>query len=440
LSTRSRAPNWARELERFLLGDADATPDVATLQALGLSGHAYARLPSHPHRDILRERYHFCAARHLAARAVLAALLRAWEGEQIQAVVFKGFMLAEFVYPSAGQRAYADVDLLIDPGQVPHALELAAGLGWQTVWRADVTDDVLAVHGAEYTGHEVGQIRHPGVDLAIDLHRRVVHNSHNRLPAHHSAERLTAAFREAAHQVRWEGTTISVPAPADAVVFGLALNRCWGSDAWWVKPRDYADFEALSERYEITPRTVMERAVELGVARTVGIYLRRCDPTQRRLDLRRPSWWNMRWWNLLATRERGPYDVANSMMALVETWGASVALLQMLPVARRAARHARAGRVPQDDDLPGSAKAPRGALGAHRWRSLRRAIHRALRLLRVDARDYQRAMAFAAHEVMRAHGLPVTLEHCGAEAGGTTDVRLTLYGRVVEPTGSVDEA
>lgn len=439
MSARTRVPNWARELERFLLGDADATPDVATLQAVGLSGHAYVKLPSHPRRDILRGRYHFYAARHLAARGVLAALFRAWEGEQIQSVVFKGFTLAEFVYPSAGQRAYADVDLLIEPEQLPQALELAASLGWQTVWRADVTDDVLALHGAEYTGHEVGQIRHPGVDLAIDLHRRVVHNSHNRQPAHHSAERLTAAFRNAAQQVSWEGTTIRVPSPADAVVFGLALNRCWGSDAWWVKPRDYADFEALSEQHQITPRTVMERAIELGVARTVGIYLRRCDPTRRLLDLRRPSWWSLRWWNLLATPERGPYDVTNSVMALVEMWEASVALLRMLPVARRAALHARTGRVAHDGDRPGSAKVPRGTLDAHRWRTLRRAIHRALRLLRVEAADNQRAKALAAYEVMRAHGLPVRLEHGSIDAGGTADVRLTLDGRVVEPAGSVDE-
>ena len=432
-------PNWARELERLLLGDPDARPDVATLQALGLSGHAYAKLPSHPHRDTLRGRYHFCAARHLAARGVLAALLRAWEGEQIHGVVFKGFTLAEFVYPSAGQRAYADVDLLIDPRQVPRALELATGLGWQTVWSAGVTDDVLALHGAEYTGHEVGQIRHPGVDLAIDLHRRVVHNSHNRLPAHHSAERLTAAFRNAAHQVSWHGTTIRVPSPADAVIFGLALNRCWGSDAWWVKPRDYADFEALCERHQITPRTVMERAVELGVTRTVGIYLRRCDPTRRRLDLRRPSWWSLRWWNLLATPERGPHDLANSLMALVEMWEASLALLRMLPVARRAALHARTRRAPQHGGRLESAKATRGTLDAHGWRTLRRAIHRALRLLRVDAADYQRARALAAYEVMRAHGLPVALEHGGTDAGGTANVRLTLDGRVVEPAGSVDE-
>jgi hypothetical protein len=43
-----------------------------------------------------------------------------------------------------------------------------------------------------------------------------------------------------------------VPSPVDSVVFGLALNRCWGADEWHVKPRDYADFEAIVARHGVT--------------------------------------------------------------------------------------------------------------------------------------------------------------------------------------------
>ena len=411
------------------MGDPEAIPDLATLQAFGLSGLAYKRLAQHPQRDVLRARYAQFAARHLALRQALASLLRAWNATRIEPVLFKGFALAEFSYPSAGQRPYADVDLLIDPDEVPPAFALAEQLGWQIVWRADVTDDVLAPHGAEYTGHEVGQIRHPGLDLSIDVHRRIVHNSHNRLPEHRSAARITAAVRAAAPSIPWEGTTIRVVSPADAVVVGLALNRCWGSDAWWLKPRDYADFEALAARHGVTPHTIIERAKELGVERTVRLYLGRCDPTQRRVDLRPPSWWSVRRWNLMATPERGPHDLLTAAMSLVDRYQATIAFIRMLPVARRAVRHARRGTLPTGWKQSGAGHAARTrvALDGYTWRILRRGIHRALRVLRVEATLHHAAMALAAYEVMQRHDLAVALRR-----DGTNDLELQLEERVVD--------
>ena len=430
LSERSTAAHTVHEVERFLLGDPAAAPDLDTLRALSLSGHAFVTLPEHPQRDLLRQLYSFTAARHLAVRQGIIALLRAWAAADVRAVVFKGFYLAEFVYPSAGQRTYADVDIVIEEGRAGDALALAQPLGWQVVWRVDVGDDVLAVHGAEYTGHEVGQIRHPALDLAIDVHRRAVHNNHNRLPAHPAGQRLTAALRDGADEIEWEGVTVRVPNPLDAVVFGLALNRCWGSDAWQVKPRDYADFEALIARFDVTPSAVLERARRLGVGRTVATYLRRCDPTVRRLDLRTPSWWALRWWNLRAASERGWRDGASAWMALVDAVTDGVALLRMLPVVRRAERDVAAGEWRQRETA-GAADDSGPRLTNQHWRTSRRAIERVIKLRRTRAEVFASVAALAGHEVMRRHGLPARIERVAGHQGGVERAQLWLGERVV---------
>jgi len=435
LSERSTPPHTVGEVQRFLLGDATAAPDLDTLRALSLSGHAYATLQQHPQREALKQAFFHTAARHLAARQAIAALLRAWAEAGIRPVVFKGFYLSEFAYESAGQRTYADVDVVIEEHLTGDALALAQPLGWEVVWRVDLGEDVLAVHGAEYTGHEVGQIRHSALDLAIDVHRRAVHNNHNRLPAHPAAERLTNALRDDADEITWEGVTVRVPNPTDAVVFGLALNRCWGSDAWQVKPRDYADFEALIARFGVTPSAVLSRARQLGVARTVGIYLGRCDPTARRLDLRRPSWWALRRWNLRATAERGWRDGAVAWMALVDAAVDGFALLQMLPVVRRAERDVRVGHWPTLE--PASAtdrSAPR--LSGQRWRTLRRAIERVIKLRRTRADAYESVAALAGHDVMRRHGLPARIEHVPGDQGRVEHARLWLGERLVRFAGA----
>jgi hypothetical protein len=433
----------ASELARFLLGDAHAAPSLEALEAFGLLGHAYATLPRHPRREELRQGFRIIATRHLAVRTALRHLLQVWEDVNVRPVVFKGFALAEFVYPSAGQRTYADVDLVIEASQAPMVFGRARDAGWQVVWRAGATEDLLALHGAEYTGHELGQLRHPNLAVSVDLHRRVVHNSHNRLAPHASAERLTAAFRHGANEVLWEGVTFRVASPVDSVVFGLALNRCWGSDAWRVKPRDYADFQALAQRYGVTPSAVLERATELGVARTVGLFLDRCDVSRGHLDLRPPSWWRRRAWNLAVAPERGPRDALVAAMHVADGFVDAAAVLTALPSAWTAVRCTRSGRPPSVD-APASVdgRSPtdplgRGALDPWRWRTLRRGAHRALRILGVDGELRERALVLAAHDILRRHGCDVAVASPSDPLDGERWT-LTLDGREV-PLGASED-
>lgn len=430
MSERSTAAGTVREIERFLLGDRTATPDVAALHALALSGHAYATLREHPQREELRQVFVYTAARHLAVRQAIIALLRAWAEAGIRPVVFKGFYLAEYVYVSAGHRTYADVDLVLDERRASDAFALAIPLGWEVVWRVDLGEDILAVHGTEYTGHEVGQIRHPALDLAIDVHRRAVHNNHNRVRAHPAAVRLTTALCDAADELDLDGVTVRVPNPTDAVVFGLALNRCWGSDAWQVKPRDYADFEALVTRFGVTQAAVLDRAQRLGVGRTVATYLRHCDPTMGRLNVRQPSWWALRRWNVRVASERGWHDGVSVWMALVDGVVASSAFLRMLPLVLRAEREVYAGRWPTSATA-GPSEGSGQRLTTLRWRTSRRAIERVIKLRRTPPQLFESVAARAGYEVMKHHGLPARIERIPGPTGGVDRARLWLGERIV---------
>lgn len=386
-------------LTRFLVGDADAEPSLADLRAVGLVGHAFARLPTHPQRVALREGFLATAANHLAARRALATLIAAWNARGVVPLVFKGFHLAEFVYPSAGQRAYADVDAFVEEALVPIACAAAAAAGWRVVWRVDGHDHPNAEHGSEYLGHEAATLHEPASDARVDLHRRVVHNVHNRLPPDASARRLTEAFAAAAVAQVWEGATLRLPQPADAAVFGLALNRCWGSDGWRIKPRDYADLEALRQRHDLTGAQVLARARALGVAGTVALYLDRCDPGARRLDLRPPSWWALRRWNLVASRERGAVDPPRAAMALRDATVDGAALARTLPVVADTVRRLRRdpGWRPRAVEPTAGAEP---TLGSWSWRTARRAVHRSLKLLRVPQSDVDRAATIAAYRLL----------------------------------------
>jgi hypothetical protein len=195
----------ALELTRFLLGDRDATPSLDSLDLTGLAGHAFVRLPRHPERERLRERYVALTARHLAVKATVARLLRAWGSQGIVAMAVKGFHLAEFVYSSPGERGYNDVDLLIEEEAVESACRAAAREGLEVVWCHGEADHILALRAPDYRGHEVAQLRDAALDLKIDVHRRLVHNNHDRLRTFAVQTRLTDAARRSAVTVDWQG-------------------------------------------------------------------------------------------------------------------------------------------------------------------------------------------------------------------------------------------
>ncbi|MBD0319780.1 MAG: nucleotidyltransferase family protein, partial [Gemmatimonadetes bacterium] len=119
-------------LEAWLLNPAVPAPPAAELRRAGLAGYAYTVLPAdHPARAELRGDYLASLARHQRIRAELAPLVRAWSAAGIDVLVFKGFHLAEFVYPAPGARFHGDVDVVVRPGEVQRAREVVVAAGWR---------------------------------------------------------------------------------------------------------------------------------------------------------------------------------------------------------------------------------------------------------------------------------------------------------------------
>ncbi len=402
-SVPARATGARGDVERFLLGDVDALPSLEALRVSSLAAFAYGRLPHHPQRGQLQHDHVHVTARHLALRGEVASLLRTWQGVGIEAIVFKGFHLAEFVYSTPGLRTYTDVDLVLAADAVAPACQAAAGVGWEVVWHVGERDAPNAARVAGYLGHEAGQLRHRGLGVAVDLHRRIVHNNHNALPAHTASERVTREAWAASERVAWSGTEVRVLAPVDAALIGVVLNRCWGSDAWQLKPRDYADLEALANRHGVTRADLVERARLLGVEQTLASYLRRCDPFRGELTLRPPRWDEVRRWNLAALPERGPRDLERLAMYTIDVAQETRDVAGVLASVRRAHARVRAKMPLAAADVPGN------ALGSRRWRALRRAIHRSMRLLRVAEAQRSNVAALASYDELRRRGFAVAL-------------------------------
>ena len=405
-------PSADSPVARFLVGASNTPPALEEVRRATLSGVILARVPDHPHQTELRLDAFRTAARHLATKTELHRLFLAWNEAGVVPLVIKGFYLSEFVYSAASLRVYNDVDVYVQPDQVPTACDVASRVGWEVAWRSDERDHIRAWRGSGYHGHEAAQLQHPTLGVGIDIHRRIVHNSHERVPRFEVQARLTEAAVQAAREAEWAGARIMTPSPIDAVVFGLALNRSWSADRWHVKPRDYCDLEALRQRYQLHRDAIVERARELGVQHTVEIYLGRCDPFRCRLFTRSPRWkaW---WWNLGILNERGPHDLIRSsrraLDTVIQVAGGSWVLVHSWPLADRAVRFVRRRKRIEDWAARHPVAERQGNVGRQAWSTFVRAVHRHQRLRRIPYDRRQTVAALIAFAWLRKRGYAVEL-------------------------------
>ena len=428
------------DLARFLTEPHSDAPSLDTARRATISGVVLERAPQHPDTKSLREDSFHTLARHLAFKAALRDLFRAWNAAGVTPLLLKGFYLAEFVYASPALRVYNDVDVYVEAEHAERACTVAERVGWHIAWRADGQDqDFWAQRGPSF-GHEFAELRLGHLDLKLDLHRRLVHSSHPRVRWHRVQSRLTDEAIQAAVLTTWEGLNVRLLRPVDAIVFGLALNRCWSPDAWRVKPRDYVDMETLRDRCGVTRDALVQRAKELGVSRTVAVFLRHCDPYRRTLVLEQPRL-SARWWNLNVITERGFHDLTRDALgvldALTDKVSGTFALIATAPVAASAIEFARR-RTPIDQwvDMYAVCASPRVTIGRKRWRRFLRAIHRHQRIRRVDLSERSTIATLAAFAWLRRHGHPAELvdidDHLYA-------ARLTLAGVTLSSALHMDE-
>jgi hypothetical protein len=262
-------------LQAFLAGQ-DEPPDTGTLRRYGLAGWTFGsrdrkQLGNAELRSDFLQSFH----RHYQIRRELRPLLEAWRRAGVECLLFKGFWLSETVYPTPGMRFYGDVDVLLHESQIKLARTVAVELGWieQQPILAPTTYSHAAFNLVGPDGH-----------TCLDVHRFLIHSS---LPWHHAQQRITAAMWARSRARLWEDLHVRELDPVDAALV-LVLQRSWG-DGWQLKPSDILDLRCLVQTRGVRREQLLARAFELNCSRTLRIFLERCDPWHRRIDLCPPT-------------------------------------------------------------------------------------------------------------------------------------------------------
>lgn len=423
------------EIERFLLDPESDPPSVGTLRDANLAAYAYSVLdPDHPDKISLRRDSMHATMRHVAVKSGLVPLLRAWQEAGIEALVFKGFYLAEFVYDIPAHRQYNDVDVVIHPEHRGAAADIAARLGWRESWHVDRSATMFAAHSQgrspKYAGHELMNLDNLDVMFRLDVHRRVVHNEFAWSTVQ---ERVTREAWRAAQSVAWEGATVRVLEAADSILMGLVMNRAWGRDAWRLKATDYLDFRMLVHRSGMSEMDLWSRARELGCERTLGAFLRRCDVFRQRLDLTPPTGLQTLRWGFEIARERGHPGLELALVHALDVPVRMRDMLRELPAVLRAL-----ARSKQIDDVMSSRtdetrERSGRPLSYREWQRIQRAVKRNLRLLGAYSDVDSGLLVLALYFALRRRGLAVALKGRAARPGdaAASSLWLELDGRVI---------
>ncbi|MEX2534331.1 MAG: nucleotidyltransferase family protein [Trueperaceae bacterium] len=455
-----QATNRTQKLERFLLSHPGAAPvtdhrrgvglepeqtasDVPDLPATplleesGLAAYAASCLPWNVGGGKLRAAYLTATARHLAVRKEMQRLLTAWHEAGIEVMLFKGFHLAEFVYPNAGGRLYSDVDLLIKQQDGLRASALAVEQGWRELWHADRPVTAHGLRGLRYRGHEILQLLNERTNIQLDAHRRLVHNNHNRVGRYAQQERITCMAWESSQSADWDGVPVRLPHPLDAVLVGLVLNRCWSPEDWQLRAHDYLDFRYLVEKYGLDQEQLQERASALGCRGTFELFLERCDPFRRRFVLSAPSQLELQRWNLLISGERGNRYLERGLMSLIDWVRLPVDIAREFPgvaatvleVWRRGDVREVARRFDEQSSHPKS-------LEPERWKQVRSGVHRSLRLLGLGRAEHRDLEAVALLAALRRRSCSATLSWVPEGQGGVRPV-LAIDGLPLNQSGTL---
>jgi hypothetical protein len=427
-ATHAEGGSW-RALARFLVGElevasagsapSDDRIDLAVIEERGLAPYAYGRVHSLPDeakpdaatQAKLRTAYVLTRARHALVRKATRELLARWHEAGITVLVTKGFALAEFVYPDPAWRLYSDVDLAIAVEHADAAAELAPAAGWTVLWRADTEVGVNSPRGSEYQGHELLTLYHHGSDTNMDVHRRLVHNNDNRLARWEKQEAITRAAWQASRATDFDGVPIRLLDPRDAALIGLVLNRSWSSDVFQLRLHDYLDLAFLAEREGVTREALEARARELGCERTLALFLERCDPYRKHLDLTPPTRAQLLRWGTILVAERGHRGAERFAVDLRQAPARALDVLRELPhVARMAAkwRNGRPADWPAAASVLSASVAPT-ELDRPTWKRVQQAVRRALRLCGVRAHARPDLAIACAHVALVRRGVAAEL-------------------------------
>jgi hypothetical protein len=434
-----------RAIEAFMLGGSPSTVPVEALIDSGLAGYAVSR--AHMAGETVDGRVTTArialAGRHLAAKRVVGELFRAWVDEGLEVLVFKGFALAEFVYDDSTWRAYSDVDVALRApvdgdwaAQTARAAAIAVAHGFKVYGRPEYSDEFDSLHGESYVGPTILHLVHRRTGTNLDVHRRIIHNGHDESGRVALQERITAAVWRDSRSVSLAGVPIRIPSTVDSALVGLVLHRTWSTDSSRLRPQDFLDLTTLTAHLE-SHSALRRRAEELGCSATLRLFLRRCDPAARTLDLRPPSAVTRFWYDVLLTPEHGSRTLLVRSHELRHLPKRS---LRTLVELSNVAMHLRRWRTSPPPTWPAE-ELPDGTrpLDRDAWRLTQFAVRRAFQLNGVLHPERRPDVAQAALlYALRRRGVPV--KRVVRQPATSNDVCaersiLTLHGEELRPTG-----
>ena len=323
-------PTDLHSLESFLVGRGEA-PRIDQLRRSGLAGWAYMKLPpEHPTRSQLRRDFLAVQAHHLTLKQEFIPLMDAWRRAGIEVVLYRGFWLAETVFPAAGARFHGDVDVLLRPSQVREARAISRSLGW--IDHPDARDNPYS--------HTALHLCRPSGKCWVDAHRFVLHSE---VRWNRTQRRITDAVWSWSRAQAWEGLDVRELDPTDAVLI-LMLQRCWG-DQWRIRPVDWLDLRQIVEAHSVSRGRLLGRAYALGCAGTVLAFLERCDPWRLRLDLRPPTQSEVKHYRRTVITERPLLALEPWLARIPRMPGLLIDVLRVLPSVVRAAIAVRRQRA-----------------------------------------------------------------------------------------------
>jgi hypothetical protein len=372
----------------LLLAGRMSVEAVSDVVEAGLGAYALERLGEHAgdHSALLRSSRLMAGVRHSAIRRAVVELIGAWNDAGLDTLLYKGFYLAEFVYPDPSWRAYADVDLAVrsrtgaDPRLTARlATDVARDLGFTVVWHVGEEPSVHSFHDQRYDGHELAQLIHPGTGVSVDAHRRLVHSNVSLRPQTDAGEVLTDRVWDAARTLDLGGVPAFEPAPIDSALVGLIAGRSWSGDRYALKPHDFLDLQILMRYGGFGREDMVSRARTLGLAATTKLFLSRCDPEAGVIDLPAPGWARVFAYDTLLAGERSHRGLAQAWAATLAAPGRARDIVRELPAAIRQAVRMRAGSGPT---RPEPVEGPGGKpLDRRTWRATQVGVRRALKLL-----------------------------------------------------------
>jgi Uncharacterised nucleotidyltransferase len=202
------------------------------------------------------------ARRSVAAHALLlevqtVQIAEAMGRRGIRAVVLKGPAFSRLLYNSLGERAYSDIDLLIDPAAFVLAEQLLASVGFERFELdalARQTDPIVAqAAGAAGAAHAVTWIRRRD-NLLVDLHDSLPQVA---LPA---AEAWQVLGRHTQEITLSSGRVETLDTSATAML--VALHAAHHGPAWG---QAVTDLERATQRFES-----QQWSAALALARSLG--------------------------------------------------------------------------------------------------------------------------------------------------------------------------